>query len=175
MRYPRNVQSSPGIRLLLCLAVVVLTGCTTIKIVGDYDEQIDKGITALQKDTEAFLVKLESVPGAKLDGYDKNKAFYGNARVAISSLRVRADATERNSLTVRMLDKLRNNMDRFEGDHSSKEGINKSELPNYRGGFNSQFTAILTFELAKKRGEKPDDSKASVAATPVRTQTGETK
>ena len=171
----RNIQSSPAIRLLLFLAVVMVTGCTTIKIVGDYDEQIDKGITALQKDTEAFLVKLESVPGSKLDGYDKNKAFYGEAKVAISSLRIRADATERNSLTVQMLDRLQNNMNRFESDHSSNEGIDKRELPNYRGGFNSQFTAILTFELAKKRGEKPDDTKASAAATPVANQIGEAK
>ena len=167
MRNLRNRQSIPAIRFLLFLAVIMLTGCTTIKIVGDYDEQIDKGITALQKDTEAFLVKLESVPGRKLDEYDKNKVFYGDAKVAISSLRVRADASERNSLTVRMLDRLQNNMNRFESDHSSKEGIDKRELPIYRGGFNSQFTAILTFELAKKRGEKPDEGKASAAATPV--------
>ena len=175
MRYLRSTHSNLGTPLLLCLAVAVLAGCATIKLVGDYDEQIDKGVTALQKDLEAFLVKLESVPGAKVDGYEKNKAFYGEAKVAISSLRVRADATERNSLTVQMLDRLQNNVSRFESDHSSKEGIDKRELPIYRGGFNSQFTAILTFELAKKRGEKPDNAKANAAATPVTSQTGEVK
>ena len=165
MRYRRTAHSNLGAPLLLCLAVAVLAGCGTITLVGDYDEQIDKGVTALQKDLETFLVKLESVPGAKLDGYEKNKTFYGEARVAISSLRVRADATERNSLTVQMLDRLQNNVSRFESDH--KEGIDKRELPIYRGGFNSQFTAILTFELAKKRGEKPDPAKVNAAATPT--------
>jgi len=144
-----------------------LTGCASVKLVGDYDEQIDKGVTALQKDTETFLVKLESVPGDKLDGYEKNKTFYGETKVTISSLRLRADATERNSLTVQMLDKLQNNMSRFERDHNSSEGIKKVELPIYRGGFNSQFTAIMTFELAKKRGEKPDTTKAAAPPTPT--------
>lgn len=167
MKYLKKIQSNLGIGILFCLAVATLAGCTSIKLVGDYDEQTDKGITALQRDTEAFLVKLESVPGTKLDEYEKTKAFYGEAKVAISSLRIRADATERNSLTVRMLDSLQRNLNRFESDHASKEGISKRELPLYRGGFNSQFTAILTYELAKKRGEKPDEVKASAAATPI--------
>lgn len=149
---------------LILVSVTMLYGCASIKLVGDYDQQIDDGVTALQRNTETFLVKLESVEGAKLAPYEPNKAFYGEARVAISSLRVRADATERNSLTVRMLDKLQSNLNRFEEDH--KKGITKKELPLYRGGLNSQFTAILTFELAKKRGEKPDEEKAAQAPTP---------
>ncbi len=163
MKYLGTIQSV----MLLCLTVALLAGCTSIKQVSEYDEQTDKGITALQKDTEAFLVKLESAPGSKLDEYEKNKAFYGEAKVAISSLRIRADAIERNSLTVRMLDSLQRNLNRFEADHASKEGISKQELPLYRGGFNSQFTAILTYELAKRRGEKPDAAKANAAATPL--------
>jgi hypothetical protein len=159
-----------GISLFLSLATVTLVGCATVKLIGDYDEQIDQGVTALQRETETFLVKLESVPGAKLDAYERNKAFYGEAKVATSSLRVRADAAQRNSLTVRMLDKLQNNLNRFEAAH--KEGIDKKEMADYRGGFNSQFTAILTLELAKKRGETPDETKASAGATPVTAQPG---
>ena len=156
------------LRALSFLAIALLAGCTTVKFVADYDEELDKGITALHKQTEAYLVKLESVPGEKLDAYDRNRTFYGDTRVTISALRLRADATERNSLTVRMLDRLQNNMNRFEKDH--KNGIQKAELPLYRSGFNSQFTAILTFELAKKRGERPDETKASQAATPMASQ-----
>jgi hypothetical protein len=165
---------------LSCLALIIATsGCATVKLVADYDEQIDKGTTALQKDFETFLVKLESSASAHdkpVESYDKNKQFYADAKVAISSLRVRADATERNSLTVRMFDGLRNNLDRFEIAHYSKEGINPDEIKkSFRGGFNSQFTAILTFELAKKRGEKPDEAKANAAATPVTNAQGDKK
>lgn len=78
---------------------------------------------------------------------------------------MRADAIERNSLTVRMLDKLRANLDRMERMH--REGLRKGEIDgSLRGGFNAQFTAILTFELAKKRGESSDESKVRAGATP---------
>lgn len=148
----------------LLLLGLLLSGCSAVKLAGDYDEQTDRGVTALQRSTESFLVKLESVEGDMVEPYAQNKSFYGQTKVTISSLRIRADAMERNSLTVRMLDRLQRNFDAFAADH--KEGINKQELPLYRGGFNSQFTAILTFELAKKRGEKPDEAKALAAPTP---------
>lgn len=149
------------------LITIALAGCSTIKLVGDYDEQIDKGTTQLQRDAETFLVKLEASaekPTDKVEIYEKNKSFYDGMRVALSGLRVRADSMERNSVTVRMLDKLSNNFKRLEGMH--REGIVKAEINDIRGAINSQFTAILTFELAKKRGEKVDDSKAQSPATP---------
>lgn len=150
------------------LIAITFGGCATIKLVGDYDEQIDKGVTQLQKDVETFLVKLEATadkPEDKVESYDKNKKFYEDAKVAISGLRVRADATERNSITVRMLDQLSNNISNLERMH--RESLAKAEInESIRGGLNSQFTGILTFELAKKRGEKVEDAKAKSPTTP---------
>jgi len=146
------------------LLALLLSGCSSLQLVADYDAQTDKGITALQKDMEVFFVTLESAEGSMAAPYAQNKGFYGQTKVAVSSLRIRADALERNSLSVRMLDKLQNNFDRFAADH--QEGISKRELPLYRGGFNSQFTSLLTFELAKRRGEKLEDAKALAPATP---------
>lgn len=42
------------------LVVIAINGCTTIKLVGDYDEKIDTGVTALQKDTETYLLAAQS-------------------------------------------------------------------------------------------------------------------
>lgn len=156
-------------RWLACLVIgLAASGCTTVKLVGDYDEQIDKGTTALQKDFETYLVKLESTavtPSEKVATYTANKQFYSDSRVAISGLRLRADAAERNSLTVRALDKLGANLSEFEDMH--KEGITQVEITTLvRPGFNAQFTAILTFELAKRRGEKPDEAKVIASPTP---------
>jgi outer membrane murein-binding lipoprotein Lpp len=152
------------------LLALLLSGCTSIKLVGDYDAQTDKGITALQKDMEVFFVTLESAEGSMAAPYAANKDFYGQTKVAISSLRIRADALERNSFTVRMFDKLQNNFDRLAADH--REGISKRELPLYRGGLNSQFTSLLTFELAKRRGQKFEDARALAPATPPIFETG---
>lgn len=141
---------------------ILFSSCSSIKLVGDYDEKIDTGITALQKTMETHMLAIQE-KGAK---YSSSRAFYEKSKVEISSLRIRADATERNSLTVKMLDKLAKNISRLETAH--KTGIDPAEVPLFRGGFNSQFTAILTFELAKKRGEKPDPEKAIVKPTPVK-------
>lgn len=160
-------------RWLSCLLVLAaLAGCTTAKLVGDYDEQIDKGTTALQKDVDAFLEKLEASAATQKDNvatYDQHKQFYSDARVAVNGLRVRADATERNSLTVRSFDKLHENINLLEEMH--KKGITRAEVSKLiRPAFTQQFTAILTFELAKRRGEKPDETKASAPPTPTPAQ-----
>lgn len=150
------------------LIAITLCGCSTIKLVGDYDEKIDKGVTELQKEVESFLVKLEASaekPTDKVESHAANKKFYQDAQVAISGLRVRADSMERNSITVRMLDSLNNNIARLQEMH--REGLSRIEIDqSIRGALNAQFTAILTFELAKKRGEKIDDNKAVSPPTP---------
>lgn len=179
MRTDQNGTRSAVAWLASLALATIMTGCSTVKLVGDYDEQLDKGTTALQKEVEAHLVKLESTApkqSDKVETYDKHKQFYADAKVTVSGLRIRADATERNSLTVRMFDKLRNNLGELEEMHNSSEGLTKAEITkSIRGGFNTQFTAILTFELAKKRGEKPDESKASSASTPAANTKGESK
>ncbi len=170
-----NLRHSQTLITVVCLlSIFVATGCVSVKLVGDYDKQIDEGVTSLQKDTESLLVALEASAkndDDRVEEYEKHKEFYSKAKVQISSLRVRADAVERNSFTVRMLDKLRKNIERFEAAHKSSEGIKKAEIHElFRPGFNTQFTAILTFELAKKRGEKPDERKASTPATKISNQ-----
>jgi len=165
MKNSKFVKRSHLQFILIAFLAIMIGGCATIKLVADYDEKIDTGVTELHKQLEEFLVKLKSKTGTPEGSYEANKKFYDDVKVTISSLRVRADATQRNSLTVKMFDKLLNNINRLESDH--KEGITKDEIPLYRGGFNSQFTAILTFELAKKRGQKTDEKAATVPATKV--------
>ena len=168
MKHRSHAAAIFGRWFVYLLVALGATGCATVKLVGDYDEQIDKGSTALQKEVETYLVKLESTaenPKDKVAAYTGNKQFYSDSRVTISGLRLRADATERNSLTVRAFDKLSANIDELEGMH--KKGITRTEITDLiRPGFTQQFTAILTFELAKRRGEKPDGSKLAVAPTP---------
>lgn len=142
--------------LTVLLMSLAIGGCATVELVGDYDEHIDKGVTQLQKDVETFLVKLEStaeIPGKKVENYDQHKTSYDDFKVAVSGLRIRADSMEHKSITVQMLDKISNTLAGLEDMH--RGGLAKTEIKPIRGALNSQFTAILKFELAKKRGEKP--------------------
>lgn len=154
---------------LILVAVLAFSaaGCTTVKLVGDYDEEIDKGATALHKSIETHFIQLSGSArkdDEAVDPIDKHKQFYADSKVALAALRIRSDATERNSLTVRMTDKITSNLLRLEQMHT--EGLKRGELASLRAGLTTQFTALLTFELAKKRGEKPDESKAALPATP---------
>lgn len=143
--------------LAVLLMSLALGGCAApVKLVGDYDEHLDKGVSQLQKDVETFLVKLESSaekPTDKVESYGINRKVYDDFRVAVSVLRVRADSVEHGGFTVEMLDKLSKNLTRLEEMH--REGLAKAEIKVNRDGLTAQFRAILTFELAKKRGEKP--------------------
>jgi hypothetical protein len=151
--------------LAVLLVLAALQGCAAIRLVGDYDEKIDEGVTALQKDTEAFLVKMESAPGDDVPAYAENIAFYDEAKVAISALRLRADATERNSITVQQLDALRRYLAGMEVAHRS--GMKEREIALHRSSFQTVFTAILTFELAKRRGKDLSDEEIKQQPTAI--------
>jgi hypothetical protein len=153
--------------LAALLVMVALQGCAPVRLVGDYDEHIDQGVTALQHDTDAFIESLDPGADAPVVAYADNHEYYDKARVAISGLRVRADAIERNSLTVQMLDNLRNGVNLFEQAHR-RGGLTAMQLGRYQKGFNRHFTSLLTFELQKRRTREPDIDKATVAPTKVR-------
>lgn len=77
--------------LVYLLIIIAASGCATIKLVGDYDEQIDNGTTAFQKDVETFLVNLESSaakPEDMVAAYADNKHFYADSRVTLIGLRL---------------------------------------------------------------------------------------
>lgn len=134
---------------ILCILVFSTIGCSYVKPVSVYDEQMDKGITALQKNTEEVLLMIETYQGKVESTYEYHRAYYRRAIIDVSSLKIRAEAIQEDNLSTKMLKQLLNNIIRFEKDHI--EGIAANEVDLYRGGFNSQFTALLSLELAKKR------------------------
>ena len=137
--------------LIFVLAIVIFAtvGCSYVKPVSAYDELMDKGITTLQKNTEKVLLMIETYPGKEESTYEYHRDYYKQATIEVSSLKIRAEAIQEDNLSTKMLDKLLGNIKRFENDHI--EGITANEVALYRGGFNSQFTALLSLELAKKR------------------------
>lgn len=135
----------------LFLAVLLgLSGCT-VKLVSSYDEATDRAVTRLQRKVETFLVDLGSEAGSPKCAYDNHKAFYRDAKVDVSAIRVRAAAISQNELTVEQLRLLDDSLNKLEKLH--KIGCPSTDQLNaLRTAFNSSFTAILKLELAKKRG-----------------------
>lgn len=138
---------------VICLCTLVIglaiSGCT-IRLVSNYDQKIDDGITALQKKTEAFLIKLERTCQTPEGAYANHISFYDEAKVELSALQVRADAIARNKQTSEQLMKLRDSFEKMEAQH--KQGFTPIVVAKTRNILNSHFTAILKLEVAKKRG-----------------------
>lgn len=148
MKTQRWMQSAA---LYVCLLIIGLavSGCMSVRLIADYDQKIDEGITALQKKTETFLVKLERTCQTPEGAYSQHLSFYDDAKVELSSLQVRADAIALNKLTSGQLNLLRDSFEKMESQH--KTGFTPIVVTKTRELMNSHFTAILKLEVAKKR------------------------
>jgi len=155
MRQRANLRDPNLLMRLACLLLVLaLVGCANIRLIADYDEQIDKSISELQRKFETFLTGLERNAGKPEAGYDASVKFYDEARVDLSAIRVRAAAIPQNDITLQQLDLLADSLGKLEELH--KGGLGRDEIRPLRSAFNSSFTAILKLELAKKRGDAVD-------------------
>src|SRR4030043_778875 len=105
----KREQCTRLLAIFLCMLVIGLTvsGCS-IRLIADYDQKIDDGVTALQKKTEAFLIKLERTCQEPEGEYSNHISFYDEAKVELSALQVRADAMALNKLTSEQLKELQN-------------------------------------------------------------------
>lgn len=140
--------------LAALLGLLLLAGCFTVQFVSDYDEEIDRGITAFQKQIERHLAVMERGLGTPAADYAQSEAFYDAVRIDLGLLRTRADLDPKNAITVQQIDLLIRNVDRLAALH--REGLAANDLPPLRTAFTTSCTAIIKFELAKKRGEKPE-------------------
>ncbi len=136
------------IALALC---IILTACTTIRLVSDYDEVIDKGITDLQISAETFFTKLDHT-GRKTGPLTKEEiTFLDQISVSLTSLQIRAAASPKNEITIQQLELLKDSFGILSD--LLQTGVTKEQVKPIRNAFNTSTTAILKLELAKKRGE----------------------
>jgi hypothetical protein len=136
----------------IVVLLLVLQGCSTIRLVADYDEETDRAVTALQRKLETFFVALEDRIGTPEAAYEQNADFYREVRVDISAIRMRAGALPDNDLTLQQVDLLAENLDLLEEVH--REGIGDVAVVQLiRDDFNMALTNILRLELAKRRGD----------------------
>lgn len=140
---------------LLVASALFISGCT-VTLVSKYDELTDANVTALQKKLETYFLKLEGAAYPDCS-FAANKAFYDELTIQLSSAQVRANAIPKNDITIQQLDALSKaivdlkNVQKLRDTKSSCLPAEIIEID--RTMFNSIFTAILKFELAKKRGE----------------------
>jgi len=143
-----NLRKAP----FLILLVVVLAGCP-VRFISNYDEKTDQAVTDLQKKVETFFVTAEGQTDPLECKYENHKVFYREAKVAVSAIELRAKATPDNHITLQHVGLLKDSLKKLEELHKIN-CLSAAQVAPLRSNFDSTFTAILKFELAKKRGEQ---------------------
>ncbi|MBU3002968.1 hypothetical protein [Paraglaciecola arctica] len=140
---------------IFCL--FILFSACNVKWVSEYDAQIDQGVTQLHRKTETFLTTLEQqqIPECLST---EHALFYQQSLVDVRALKIRAKAIPNNDITLKQLDLFEENLLLLNKLHQTQDSSN-SCMPGgmitfNRSNFESIFTAILKFELAKKRQVK---------------------
>lgn len=140
------------IPLFLSLILLLFTSCASVRLISDYDEITDKTVTAVQEKVSAFFVKMESEAGTEAAEYENYRTFYQEVKVDLTTLKIRADAIEKNKIVQDQISELTRMLDNLEKLHKlgfpSAEVLKPLEQP-----FNSAFTAIIKLQLGLKRGE----------------------
>lgn len=140
---------------LLCCQLALLcafAGCTSIRLISDHDEQVVQVASEIHWKIETHLVFLERYLDVDASKYEHNIEFYDEIRVDLRSLRVRVAAQPKSGISVQQIDLMLRNVDLLEQIH--QQGISANDLVPLRAAFETATTAILTLELAKKRGVK---------------------
>lgn len=135
----------------LVLLAVAFSSCT-LRLVSDYDEQIDRAATELQQHMDAHLTRLVALGTLPAAGFEANEAFYSDYGVKLRSVRVRAQAHERNEITLQQLDRMTSSLDELREQHQRGGTLSPAFITTVRELFNTSWAAIIAWEIAKKRG-----------------------
>ncbi len=87
---------------------IFLSGCSTIQLVSNYDEDVDKQTQALQKKMDIYFISMKNLQG-KPTSYKENQKFYEEVLADINALNTRAAVIYKNELTQEQVSQLKMN------------------------------------------------------------------
>jgi hypothetical protein len=138
---------------LLVAFFFVVSSCTSIRLISDYDEITDKAMNALQEKVTKTLVKLDANIGTNETAYEKYKGFYEEVKVDLNTLQIRTNAIDKNEIEQRQVQELSTMIDNLEKLH--KLGFNSlDQIKLLKQPFNAAFTALTKLQIAKKSRKK---------------------
>jgi hypothetical protein len=143
-----DLRRTASTRLILAAASLswLATASCAVVLISHYDETTDKGVTALQKSVDGLMDQLDQ---PVVPAYPTVKATYDGIHADLSTLHLRNEARDKNTLTVKQLDELKASLDRFEGEHKAGKVV-QPMVPIARATLDQAILAILKLELTKK-------------------------
>lgn len=108
-----NAVQSLG-RMLLITCMAVLSACTTVTLISDYDEQTDKQLTALQQASDTFITgmlaetpKWDKQKRSVKNTYATQKKFYADFDEKLRALEFRVQSIPKNGKTQKLVSDIR--------------------------------------------------------------------
>jgi hypothetical protein len=145
---------NPALLIILTIAIA-LPGCT-VRLIGDYDDTIDKGVTDVQQKTELYFAKLESNTSTPYD-----QSFHDDIKARLVVLESRAVSLPMYSIIAQQITLLQKTFNDFQSedqmatrplsiDASTHKPILVRDTEPAVTGIVEK---ILRLELALKRGD----------------------
>ena len=133
----------------LVFAALLLAGCA-VRLIGDYDDTIDKGVTDVQQKAELYFSKLQSNPNTPYD-----QGFYDEMNSRLAVLRSRASSLPKYPIILEQLNNLKSQFDTFQKlDKSSTRPFPSVAVTDAESAIAVSVESILKLELAlKDRGK----------------------
>ena len=101
-------------KALVAFALVILTSCSTVMLISDYDADTDKQLSALQQSTDIFISRMtaeipkwERTKRSEKNSYDVQKKFYSEFDDKLRLLEFRVQSIPKNSKTQKLVADIR--------------------------------------------------------------------
>jgi len=101
-------------KALVAFALVILTSCSTVMLISDYDADTDKQLSALQQSTDIFISRMtaeipkwERTKRSEKNSYDAQKKFYSEFDDKLRLLEFRVQSIPKNSKTQKLVADIR--------------------------------------------------------------------
>lgn len=160
-------QREPAWRHWFCAALLLLlSACSSVALVSDYDEATDKALTALQQSSDDFVMQLAARAKSDANAFDANKSFYEETDRQLRRLEFRVSSIPRNGKTMQLVAKIREVLlgdGKCSPEGSSlrdlhclpdnrAKGPSKAALLIAQRNINQTIGAALALEIAKRQG-----------------------
>lgn len=138
-----------GLLATLAIAALFLAGCA-VRLIGDYDDKIDTGVTEVHEKAELYFAKLRSDPMMPYD-----QSFYDDISARLAVLKTRAASLQKYEIITEQIGNLKTQFDTFQKlDRASKRPFPSVVVTDAESAISVSVESILKLELALKRGAK---------------------
>ncbi len=105
-----NMTYRKNLPLLGLLAVaLIISACTSIQLVSNYDETIDIQAQQLQKKLDMYFISFQNAGNEDLK-YKSQQKFYEGVLADLNAMNVRASGIYKNKLTIEQIDLAKQNL-----------------------------------------------------------------